>query len=81
MPWIRPLPIDARLEVEVRPGGVPGAAGESDDVSRLHGLARFCQQIGAVTVQRGKTIAVVDHRTGFDVSLGNEHIRSFSFPV
>ena len=81
MPWIRPLPIDARLEVEVRPSGAPGAAGESDDVSRLHGLAHFCQQLGAVTIQRGKTIAVVDHRIGSDVFVGNEDIRSFSFPV
>ena len=61
-PWIRPLPVDAHLEVEVRPGGAPGAAGEGDDVSRLHRLALFCQQLGAVAVQRGEPVAVVDHR-------------------
>ena len=61
-PRIRPFPVDARLEVEVRPGGAPGAAGEGDNVSRLHRLSHFCQQFGAVAVQRGKAIAVVDHR-------------------
>jgi len=34
-----------------------------------------------VAVQRGKAIAVVDHRIGSDVFVGNEDIRSFSFPV
>ena len=38
------------LEVEVRPGGAPGAAGEGDNVSRLHRLSHFCQQFGAVAV-------------------------------
>ena len=59
-PRIRPLPIDARLEMEVRPGGAPGAAGEGDDVSRLHRLSHFCQQLGAVAVQRNESVAVVD---------------------
>ena len=45
---------------------------------RLHRLACFCQQLGAVAVQRGKAIAVVDHRIGSDVFVGNEDIRSFS---
>ena len=81
MPWIRPLPIDARLEVEVRPGGAPGAAGEGDDVSRLHVLSHSRQKLRAVAVQRGESVAVVDHRIGFDVFVSNEHIRSFSFPV
>ena len=80
-PWIRPFPVDAHLEMEVRTGGAPGAAGEGDDVSRIHRLACFCQQLGAVAVQRGKAIAVVDHRIGSDVFVGNEDIRSFSFPV
>lgn len=61
-PRIRPFPVDARLEMEVRPGGAPGAAGEGDDISRLHGLTDSRQKLRAVTVQRGKAIAVVDHR-------------------
>jgi hypothetical protein len=44
-------------------------------------LSHPCQQLGAVAVQRGKAIAVVDHRIGSDVFVGNEDIRSFSFPV
>ena len=61
-PWIRPLPVDTYLKVEVRPGGAPGAAGQGDDIAHLHRLACLCQQLGAVAVQRGKAIAVVDHR-------------------
>ena len=67
--------------MEMRTGGAPSAAGEGDDVSRLYVLSHPCQQLGAVAVQRGKAIAVVDHRIGSDVFVGNEDIRSFSFPV
>ena len=49
-PRIRSFPVDAHLEVEVRPGGAPGAAGQGDDVSRLNRLSHFCQQLGAVAV-------------------------------
>ena len=49
-PWIRPLPIDAHLEMGVRPGGAPGAAGEGDDISRLHSLTDSRQKLRAVTV-------------------------------
>ena len=67
--------------MKMRTGGAPGAAGESDDVSRLHGLSHSRQKLRAVAVQRGESVAVVDHRIGSDVFVGNEDIRSFSFPV
>ena len=66
--------------MKMRTGGAPGAAGESDDVSRLHRLACFCQQLGAVAVQRGESVAVVDHRIDFDVFVSNEISGHFLFP-
>ena len=61
-PWIRPFPVAAHLEMEMRASGAPGAAGEGDDVSRLHSLTDSRQKLRAVTVQRGEPVAVVDHR-------------------
>ena len=47
--------------MEMRTGGAPGAAGEGDDIARLHGLTDSRQELRAVIVQRGKSIAVIYH--------------------
>lgn len=73
---ICPLAVDADFEVQVRASGAAGAAGEGNDVARLHRLADTCQELGAVTVQRGETVAVVDHHIvaiAASVVLGDRH--------
>ena len=62
--------------MEVRTGGAPGAAGEGDDVSRLHVLSHSRQKLRAVTVQRNESVAVVDAyvvAVASGVVLGDRH--------
>ena len=62
--------------MEVRTGGAPGAAGEGDDVSRLHGLSHSRQKLRAVAVQRNESVAVVNAHVvaiASGVVLGDRH--------
>ena len=53
--------VHTNLEMQMRPGGTAGRAGECNDISSLYGLAYLNEQSGVMTVERREPITVINH--------------------
>src|SRR3974377_253610 len=58
--WVNRFAVDARLIVQMRPGGAAGRANMADRLADTHHLPDFHVDLRQVTVAGGEAVAVVD---------------------